>query len=83
MGFANGRTPYSSSVIVYFDRALEALEIVFYVNGAAVEGMADRNCHKMKEIGEGESVSWGSAQTKREGCECELTKNMFLYRKKL
>ena len=30
-------------------------------------------------LGEGESVSWGGAQTKGEGRECELTKNMLFH----
>ena len=39
----------------------------------------DRNGHRNKEVGKGESVSWGGAQTKGEGHECELTKNMFFH----
>ena len=38
--------------------ALAALEIVYRANGAAVEGMADRNVHERKVVGEGKSVSW-------------------------
>ena len=30
-------------------------------------------------LGDGKSVSWGGAQTKGEGRECELTKSMFFY----
>ena len=48
---------------------LEDLEIVLHANGAAVEGIADRNGHIRKEVGEGKSVSWGGAQTKGEGLE--------------
>ena len=58
---------------------LKTLEIVYRANGEAVEGLADRNGHIFKEVGEGESVSWGGAQTKGEGCECKLTKNMFFH----
>ena len=47
-------------------------------NGAAVEGIADSNGHRLKVVGEGESVSWGGTQTKGKGCECKLTKKMFL-----
>ena len=61
------------------DLALKALEIVYLENGAAFEGIADRNGHRRKVVGEGESVSWGGARTKGKGRECELTKNMFLY----
>ena len=60
------------------DLALKALEIVYLANGAAVEGIADRNVHRRKQVGEGKSVSWGGARTKVKGCECEITKNMFL-----
>ena len=58
------------------DRDLEALEIVFRVNGAEVEGLADRNEHIPKQVGEEKSVSWGAARTKGEGRECELTKHV-------
>ena len=56
---------------------MEALEIVFRANSAAVEGLVDRNGHRRKDVGEGENVSWGGARTIGEGCECEITKNMF------
>ena len=72
-------TPSSASIIEDVDRALEALLIVFGANGYEVEGLADRNDHRRKEAGEGKSVSWGGEQTKGEGRECELTKNMFLH----
>ena len=69
-------TPSSVRIIGDVDLTLKALEIVYRANGAAVEGLADRNGHRRKEVGEGGSVSWGGARTKGEGCECELTKNM-------
>ena len=72
-----GGTPSSDRIIEDVDRALEALLIFFRANDAAVEGLADKNGHRRKEVGEGKSVSWGGAQTKGEGRECELTKNMF------
>ena len=72
-------TPPSVRIIEDVDLELKALEIVYLSNGAAVEGLADRNWHKCKEVGEGKSVSWGGAWTKFEGRECELTKNMFLH----
>ena len=72
-------TPSLERVIQDFNLALKALEIVYCANGAAVEGLADRNGHRQKVVGEGKSVSWGGAQTKGKGRECELTKNMFLH----
>ena len=61
------------------DLALNALEIVYLENGAAVEGLADRNGHRRKVVGGGKSVSWGGARTKGKGRECELTEKMFLH----
>ena len=72
-------TPSSVRIIEDVDLALKALEIVYRVNGAAAEGLADKNGHRRKEVGEGKSVSWGGARTKGEGPECELTKNMFFH----
>ena len=74
-----GGTPSSSRIIEDVDRALEVLELVFRINGAIVEGLADRNGHIRKEVREGKSASWGGARTKGEGCECKLTKNMFFH----
>ena len=48
-----GGTPYSAKTIEDVDLALKALEIVYHTNGAAVEGLADRNGHRRKEVGEG------------------------------
>ena len=61
------------------DLALKALEIVYLANGASVEGLADRNVHRRKVVGEGKSVSWGGARTKGKGRECELAKKKFLH----
>ena len=72
-------TPSSERIILDVDLELKVLEIVYCANGDAVEGLADRNVHRRKVVGEGESVSWGGAQTKVKGCECELTKNIFLH----
>ena len=58
---------------------MKALEIVYRANGAAVEGLADGNGHRRKDLGEGGSVSWGGARTKGEGRECNRTKKMFFY----
>ena len=74
-----GGTPSSARIIEDVDRVIEVLEIIFCANGAAVEGLGDRNGHRRKETSEGESVSWGNAQTKGEGCKCKLTKNIFFH----
>ena len=66
-------TSSSARIIEDVDLALKALEIVYLVNGAAVEGLADRNGHRRKVVYEGKSVSWGGARTKGKGRECELT----------
>ena len=71
--------PSSVRIIKDVDLALKALEIVYRENGAAVEGIADKNGHRNKEVGKGKSVSWGDARTKGEGRECELTKNMLFH----
>ena len=62
-------TPSSSRIIEDVNRESEALLILFHTNGAAVEGLADRNGHIRKEVCKGKSVSWGGALTKVEGCE--------------
>ena len=59
--------------------ALKALEIVYRTNGAEVEGLADRNGHRRKVMGERKSVNWGGARTKGKGRKCELTKKMFFH----
>ena len=43
----------SARIIEDVDLALEVLEIVYRANGAAVEGLADRNGHRRKVVGEG------------------------------
>ena len=72
-------TPSSVRMIEDVDLALKALEIVYQANGAAVEGLLDRNGHRKKELGKGESVSWGGGLSKGEGRECKLTKKMFFH----
>ena len=72
-------TPSLARNIQDVDLALKALEIVDHANGAAVEGLADRNGHRRKVVGEVKSVRWGGARTKGKGRECELTKNMLLH----
>ena len=72
-------TPSPVRIMEDVDLALKVLENFYRKNGAAVEGLADRNGHRRKVIGEGGSVSWGGAHTKGKGCECKLTKKMFLY----
>ena len=71
--------PYSERIIEDVDLALKALKIVYSANGAAVEGLADRNGHRQKVVGEGKSVSWVGAWTKGKGNDCEITKYMFLH----
>ena len=56
--------------------ALKALEIFYRTNGSTVEGLADRNGHRRKVLGEEKSVIWGSAWTKGKGRECGITKNI-------
>ena len=68
-----------AKIIQDVNLALKVLGIIYRPNGAAVEGLADRNGHRRIVVGEGESVSWGGARTKGKGRECELTKNMFLH----
>ena len=46
-------TPSSEMIIQYVDLALKALEIVYLSDGDAVEGLADRNVHIRKVVGEG------------------------------
>ena len=62
-------TPSSSRIIQDVDLALKALEIVYDANVAAVEGPSDRNVHRRKVVGEGESVSWRGARNKGKGRE--------------
>ena len=71
--------PSSARIIEDVDLALKAMEIVYLENGASVEGLADRNGHRQKVVGEGKSVSWGGARTKGKGREWERTKKMFLH----
>ena len=72
-------TPSSERIILDVDLELKVLEIVYCANCDAVEGLADRNGHRRKVVGEGKSVSWGGARTKGKGRECELTNKMFLH----
>ena len=78
MGIKMG-TSSSERIIHDVDLALKALEMVYHANGAAVEGLDDRNGHRRKVVGEGKSASWGGARTKGKGRECELIKNMFFH----
>ena len=52
-----GGTPSSARIIENVDKALEALEIVFHANGAAVEGLEDRDGQRRKEVYEVKIVS--------------------------
>ena len=60
-------TPSTARIIQDVDLALKALEIVYHANGDSVEGLADRNGHRRKVVGEGKSVSWRGARTKGKG----------------
>ena len=51
------RKPSLVRIIQDVDLALKALEIVYRENGAAVEGLADRNGNRRKLVGEGKSIS--------------------------
>ena len=44
-------TPSLARIIQDVDLALKALEIVYCENGDAVEGLADRNWHRIKVVG--------------------------------
>ena len=72
-------TPSSAKMIQDVNLALKALEIVYRKNGTAVEGLDDKNGHRQKVVGEGESVSWGGARKKGKGREGNLTKKIFLH----
>ena len=78
MGIENGN-PFFSVNYRRCGSGIEALEIVYMENGASVEGLADRNGHRRKVVGEGKRVSWEGARTKGKGRECEFTKYMFLH----
>ena len=58
-------TPSSVRVIEDVYIALKALEMFYRANGAAVEGLADRNWHRRKEVGEWGSTSWGGCTNQR------------------
>ena len=75
-----GGTPFSDRITQYVDLVLKALEIVYRANNSAVEEFVDINGHKIKEVGEVESVSWGGTRTKYEGLEYNLTKKMFYHK---
>ena len=49
----------SERIIKDVDLALKALEIIYRANGAAVEGLADRNGHRRKVVGEGKKCQLG------------------------
>ena len=61
-GFAGSLVyQYQLASLTYVDLVLKALEIVYPSNGAAVEGLADKNAHRKKEVGKGKNTSWGGA----------------------
>ena len=72
-------TPSLERIIQDVYLALKALEILYRDNGASVEGLADRNGNRRKVGGKGKTFGCGGAQTKGEGCECKLAKNMLFH----
>ena len=72
-------TPCLARIIQDVDLALKALEIVYHENGAAFEGLTDRNGHRRKVVGKGKSFRCGGARIKGEGCECKLAKKMLFH----
>ena len=72
-------TPSLESIIKDVEQASKTLEILYDTNRDKFEGIADRNGHRRKVVGEGKSVSWGGVRTNGEGRECKLNKNMFLH----
>ena len=71
-------TPSSARIIQDVNMALKALEIVYLSNGAAVEGLADRNGHRRLVVGEGKIVSWGGARTKGKGARVQTHQKYIL-----
>ena len=67
-------TPSLARIIHDVDLALKVLEIFYRANGAAVEGLEDRNEHRRGVVGEVESISWLGVRTTGKGRECKLTK---------
>ena len=61
--------PLSARIIEDVDRELEALEIVFRANSAAVEELTDRNGHRRRDVVKDKSVSRRGERTKGEGRE--------------
>ena len=57
-------TSSSARIIQDVDLAFKAFESFYGANGAAVEGLDDRNVPRRKVVCEGKSVSWGGAPTK-------------------
>ena len=43
------------------DLALKLLEIFYHANGAAIEGLEDRNGNRRKEVGEGKHTAADSS----------------------
>ena len=64
-------------IIEDVDRALEALEIIYLANGAAVEGLAYNNGHRRPMVGGGKIGRWGGARSKGEGRKCKIDSKMF------
>ena len=72
-------TPSAARIIKDVDLVLKSFKIFFCRNGSAVQVLDDRNGQLRNVVGKGKFVSWTGAQTKGEGRDCKLTKNMFLH----
>ena len=74
-------TPSSERIIQDVNLALKASEFVYHVNGTrSWEGLADRNRHEPKAVGEGGNFQLGSLhgpKGKGRGAIANSTKNMF------
>ena len=67
-------THFSERIIEDVDLALKSLEIFHRTNEAPVGGVADRNGHIRKGVGEGKIVSWVGAWTKGRGASANSPK---------
>ena len=56
-------TPSSEMIIQDVYLELKSLEIFYFTNGAAFEGISDRNGHIWKVVCEVKGVSWGGPRT--------------------
>ena len=69
MGIENGN-PFFGADYPRCGSGVEGVRNFLPEYGAAYEGLADRNGHRRKVVGEGKIVSWGGARTNGKGREC-------------